>query len=103
MYKSVPLLTGVDQDAGIADISLYPVPCTNKLTVSWNNRNASNCTIEIRDILGNVMLSYPQVYCNEGIATVSIENVENKLPVSGTYFLTISAADKTFTRQFIKL
>lgn len=103
IYKSVPLLTGVEENPNIADISIYPQPCTSKISISWNNKTASNCKLEIRDILGNVLLSQPQVYCNEGMATMSIENLDNKIPSSGTYFITITSADKTFSRQFIKL
>ncbi len=104
IYKSTPLSTSVeDHQKSEFNLSVYPMPCTEKLFLSWNNPKSQFCTIEIKDMLGNTISKVYADNSSEGPQSLSIENIQSLIPTSGTYFVVIQSQSGTVAKSFIKV
>lgn len=104
IYKSTPLSTSVDNSQAVnMSLSVYPMPCTEKLFLNWTNPKSQFCTIEIRDIFGNTLANLYADNSSEGPQSLSIENVQQLIPNAGTYFIVIQSQNGTFAKSFIKI
>lgn len=56
-YKDAPLTTGVQSLNPISDLTAYPNPASNILTVRWNAANAAPVSLELRDLQGRIVFS----------------------------------------------
>ncbi|HRI40484.1 MAG TPA: T9SS type A sorting domain-containing protein, partial [Bacteroidia bacterium] len=56
-YKDAPLTTGVQSLNPISDLTAYPNPASNILTVRWNAANAASVSLELSDLQGRIVFS----------------------------------------------
>lgn len=104
IYKSTPLYTGIEEKrTKDVELMLYPMPCSNYLNVAWENPNAGNCKIEVRDLMGNEVATILNAYCPEGHNSLTIDRLDNFVSVSGTYFISIIMQNGAVSKSFIKL
>lgn len=74
-------------------VSVFPNPALNRLVLQWSNEEESPYTIEVRDLLGRVMLT--QYYTPQTISAVVVLQIDD-LP-QGTYL--VSLYDEEFGKQ----
>jgi hypothetical protein len=76
-------------------ISVYPNPAKETVQVKFNQKNSSSTTIEIRDILGKVVLIKEKIKSEEAIKVSDLKD--------GVYFLQVLQNGKiSHTTKFIK-
>ncbi|GEQ87061.1 hypothetical protein ULMS_25690 [Patiriisocius marinistellae] len=76
-------------DNNISNITIYPNPANTQLNIS----NADNSTIEIYNILGQVMMTKSNISLNEALNVSQL--------VTGTYLVKISNGTTITTKKFI--
>lgn len=76
----------------IATAKLYPNPATHQLHISLNG-NAISATVQITDVLGNVMYKNTM----KSSKTIDVSNFHN-----GVYFIKIREDNQFLTKRFIK-
>lgn len=82
--SAVDLLTGIDEQTTVISFEIYPNPATDNLNIRFSNGNSVNYTVEIMNLLGEVVCSpvsanSPEVSINlshlaEGCYLVRISN-----------------------------
>ena len=80
------------------DLTVYPNPASDELTIEWNSNTEEQNFIQVYDMLGNLMLTN-QTMTNIGLNQQFIE-LEN-LP-SGNYLIMVSAGNTNLKKVFVK-
>jgi hypothetical protein len=97
--KSIAAVGISDPAVGHYEISVYPNPATDRLTVGLNFKENEKAKLTITDMLGKVcsVQELGTVMTGEQHIPVNISN----LP-SGTYFITLVATNGSVTSKFVK-
>ncbi len=104
IYKSSPLYTSVESnETPQLSISLYPMPCSDKLTINFISPKAQFTSLEIKDILGNTITEVFSGNISDGSATVNLDNLNQLLPNAGTYLLILKTPEQIVSKSFIKI
>lgn len=104
IYKSSPLLTSVDREVTLKlSVSLYPMPCSDKLTINFVSPKAQFTSLEIKDILGNTIAEVFAGNISDGSMTVNLDNLNQLIPNAGTYLLILKTPEQIVSRSFIKV
>lgn len=99
------IIVTVEDTLGIVDetleqVSVYPNPFNNSITIKMPNTVTSSISVELYDISGRIILNYSNINIDNG--TYSLQNMENLS--RGSYFLKITdnENDKAVIKQMIK-
>ena len=90
---------GIEDNAKVADISVFPNPCGEKTTVKFTSEG-ERVTVLVHDISGRKV----GVFCDktlspgEQLVPIDMEGQE-----SGTYVVTVYKDSGTFTKRFLKV
>ncbi len=94
------ILAGVENISADNDISIYPNPATNQLTIHSSSFHNEAVTVSIMNVLGEMMQeekASPQPSPKEREFTINIKN----LP-AGIYFLEIKTENGSVVKRFVK-
>ncbi|OGU14171.1 MAG: hypothetical protein A2X61_07115 [Ignavibacteria bacterium GWB2_35_12] len=94
-YEAPPL--GVEDDLSLLSLSVYPNPCTDEASISFNLEMEQNINLNILDLLGDVCYSLNTGVLNEGMNKININYDVFVKMQTGTYFLTLSSTYFTLT------
>ncbi len=88
--------TGIEESLSSLNISMYPNPSKDNLTIELPEQNNQQASVSIIDLLGEQL--YQQKFSNQSKLTIDVKD----LP-SGIYFVQIANANgKGITKKFIK-
>jgi hypothetical protein len=92
------IVAGVEEQNEIADLSVYPNPASDLITINALLSNDGNIGVRISDVLGNTVMDMEDHSQNKQFQNqIDI----GKLP-SGIYFLSITSGNSTSVRKIIK-
>ena len=103
-FMKVPkadLLSGVKERSAINNLEVtqnQPNPFNGTSTVSVNVHHASNLSLEVSNMMGQIVYSYDAGQVNPGMTTLTIDG--SKLS-KGVYFYTVRAGEAAVTRKMI--
>jgi len=80
---------GVDPNSLNGRLMVYPNPATTEINIA----NAQNATIQLIDMLGNVIYTKTSVYDNEIVSTSNL--------VNGTYFVKVTTSNESVSRKVV--
>jgi thiol-disulfide isomerase/thioredoxin len=80
---------GVDPNSLEGKLMVYPNPATTEINVA----NAQNATIQLIDMLGNVLYTKTSVSDNEIVSTSQL--------VNGTYFVKVTTSNESVSRKIV--
>lgn len=104
IYKSSPLYTSVEiNEAPKLSISLYPMPCSDKLSINFISPKAQFTSLEIKDIFGNTITEVFSGNISDGSMTVNLDNLNQLIPNAGTYLLILKTPEQIVSKSFIKI
>jgi len=96
----VALVLGVSNElTSDVSVSVFPNPASNNVMLNYTVENATEMTIEIRNIMGQVVETFVRNIQSAGIHSVNV-NVENYN--SGVYTVNTIMGDKAFSTKFVK-
>ncbi len=90
-----PIVVGVDENEVAEDISVYPNPAINKVSIDLTNLNEPSM-VRIVDITGSVVFQDNNVY-GGAIRELSVANFKD-----GLYFIYIQNGDNTQVKKLVK-
>ncbi len=88
--------TGINEIKATEDISIYPNPATNLLTISLPDKNIKSCTINLYDMLGEKMLGELRV--ENGALRIDVSTL-----LQGIYFLEVVMDNEKVVRKVVKI
>lgn len=90
------LSTGIEEQAGATDVTVYPNPMTNNATVQFNLIESNNVSITLVNALGQAVITENLGTLNMGEQNYSLnaESLNN-----GFYFLNITVGNNTITKK----
>ncbi len=91
------LVSGLAENGGLSELSVYPNPTDDELNVRFALNNAQDAVIEIQDLSGKVTQKN-LIHANTGSNLVF---VDTQSLASGMYFLTVNVAGTQQTVQFV--
>ena len=94
VIKVVAKTTVIKEDENNIGFRVFPVPATDVLEIILSNTNDPNGTIEVRDILGKILIKEP---INDTRKQINVGNLH-----AGIYFVTLVIAKQRYTRKIIK-
>jgi hypothetical protein len=100
LYKGPPsdqLVLGIAETGALAEISVFPNPSDEELTLRFSVNTADKATIDIRDISGKVSQTM-EIQANSGSNVVLMET--NKLS-AGMYLLTLNVGGAQSSLPFV--
>ncbi len=105
LYKSERITTSVESRSDVDEESviiqsLSPNPCSENLTVVWNNPKTQKVRIEIVNLKGERIAEIINEEVGEGLQTTKQSLIESDLS-SGSYFLVIFSGAEAVTKQFV--
>ncbi|MFK7782002.1 M14 family zinc carboxypeptidase [Psychroserpens sp.] len=88
------------EDETLDQVSIYPNPFSNSITIKMPNTGISKIGIELYDISGRTIFNYSNINIDNG--TYNLQNIENL--TRGTYFLKITdnESNGSVVKQIIK-
>ena len=95
------LLSGVKERAAISSLDVaqnQPNPFNGTSTVSVNVRHASNLSMEVSNMMGQVVYSYNAGQVTPGMNTMTIDGSNLS---KGVYFYTVRAGEASVTKKMI--
>ncbi|GGG54526.1 T9SS type A sorting domain-containing protein [Bizionia arctica] len=93
------LLSTQEQAFEFANISMYPVPANNNITVNLNSQVSGTVSYEIVSLMGQSLNKKSlDAYSGKSEIKMDISNLAD-----GTYFMKITMNGSTTTKQFIKV
>lgn len=102
LYRGAPsdevVLDVATLEEDVDNLSVYPNPMTDVLTVSFTSGVASDCVIQIVDLAGKKVADYT-IHANTGQNEVYID-VANWS--SGTYFVNVMSGARTYHSKLVK-
>ena len=97
-----PIVTGIDNPALSAKLSVYPNPTDNKITVELGLENvgtkAAKVAIKLTDASGRIVF-------NENVSTNGLNfkhDIDMKDLASGVYMLLLNVEGKTAVKRIVK-
>ena len=87
------------EEGALAGVSLFPVPATTEITLSYDVTASTDVDVTITDVNGKVV--YSTVFANEAVAaqshTIDVSKFNN-----GMYIVSMNSNNGVVTRKFIK-
>lgn len=99
-YSSV--ISNIDENEIISDISLVPNPGDNNSHIIFNTERASKAKFSVFNILGE-QIAIKDVYLNDGNNRIQINEIVDSVLESGVYFVNIYVDNQAFTNKFVVL
>lgn len=81
-----------------ANFNLYPNPTNDIITVNYGDNSQENLTLEVTDVLGNVIVKTPYKTMGADGITINLSHLK-----TGVYFCKVYSSTFSFSRKFIKL
>lgn len=103
LYRSRDIIAGIDNpndDQSVEIKSVYPMPVSDYVNISFTNDKAQSISIEIYDLLGNLVKSVKQYFGN-GLQSYQF-SFDNKLN-SGYYSVVLRTENSVRNYKFIAL
>jgi hypothetical protein len=96
IVRGVEVATGIEENAAVTELSAYPNPASEMVTVKYGINTTANVSLVITDITGKVVASNDYGVQNQGNYSVKIdtENMSN-----GVYFYTLNVNGVTSTEK----
>lgn len=91
--------TSINENENAFGVVLTPNPATDKIKVSYDVLNASDVKIVVLDMSGKEMLTVSNDNQTAGIYSSTIETADF---ASGVYYITVSTANGSTTKKFVK-
>ena len=91
------VLAGLAEAGLIQDLSLFPNPTENELSIQFTALNAEKATIQLRDVAGKVIRT-EEINAASGANLAMMSVIEL---ASGSYFMTLTLGDVQQTMQFV--
>ncbi len=91
-------VTGISNNSLADNISIYPNPGNGRLNLRLNNTMKGNVTVRVMDITGRVI--YRHVFNN--VMSQQLLNIDISNESPNLYFISISDAQNTVVRKFMK-
>lgn len=88
------IATGVNTVNADFNVSIFPNPATDALTIAINTIEPGTSVISLYDIRGAVLTTSAETISNDFVKTISTRNIP-----SGSYFLNIEGAQNRVTKQ----
>ncbi len=89
---------GIGHDIPSDELSIFPNPAQNILTVRFSNRIDNDADITIIDILGNVVFRSQEKFQENAF----LKTIDTSQFSDGMYFLFLGINGQTFSKKFIK-
>lgn len=93
---TVTISAGIEDNQSLQSIRLFPVPASDRMTVSYSGTYNGRCQITIFNISGSVVYS-DQVFVRDGLAY----QVDVRTWLNGSYFVRIISDKEAFVQQII--
>ena len=90
---------GVKENSNALVANVYPNPAKNNLNISFTNQDAKDYSVEIINILGQVV--YSEKSLNDCSFPVTFKNIDVSDLESGSYMISIKANTKQFQKKII--
>lgn len=91
----------VKENSNILTASIYPNPAKNSLNISFTNNNARNYSVEITNIVGQLI--YSENNLNDCSFPVTFKNIDVSGLENGSYLVSIKTEDKQYQKKIIIL
>lgn len=90
---------GVKENSNTLNANIYPNPAKNNLNITFTNTNAKNYSIEITNVLGQLV--YAEKNLNDCAFPITFKNIDVKDLESGSYVVSIKAEEKQYQKKII--
>ena len=97
--KSTITGVGVKENVNALNANVYPNPAKNNINISFVNTDAKNYTIEITNVLGQLV--YTENNLNDCSFPVTFKNIDVSGLESGSYLVSVKANEKQFQKKII--
>ena len=89
-------ITGIEENKNILQVSLFPNPIKDNVTLSFYAKNASTIQIKMTDVIGRTINIAKNIACKNGLNTIPV-NLKALSVSSGVYTLSIQSSEGEFT------
>jgi hypothetical protein len=93
---TVGAITGIEEQAGISKLNLYPNPVSDRLTIAFELETRSDIMVRIYDLAGNKV----RTFFAQGASAVS-EKIDLSGVAAGVYFVEIATETGRATRKIV--
>lgn len=93
---SIAISVSIEELMGISELTIFPVPASEYINISFNNNNNNDIEVEMIDELGRLISS--NTNSNKGFNTTEI-NLNNVL--NGLYIIRLTSEGKSVSRKVI--
>ena len=80
------------------DLYIFPNPTTDYINIIFDNPTSGNVRIDLVDVMGQIIGTHLDRYCDAGIQAISINDLDL---LSGAYFLRMTTNKTSQVKSFI--
>ena len=99
LIKSTVTGVGVKENTNVLNANVYPNPAKNNITVTFANADSKNYSVEITNVLGQLI--YSENNLNDCAFPVTFKSIDVSGLESGSYLVTVKAGEKQYQKKII--
>jgi PKD repeat protein len=98
IYTREGAVTAVDEE-GNEELTLYPIPGTSNLTISFANSQLGEVAVQLQTVTGQTALKREFIKRENRFT----QNIDTSLLPTGLYIVNVLLGERTFTKKWIKI